>query len=68
MSVFTVKPFSTKSGCFAPTLYVDADRREAKKDKSLVPNAARELSGLGRFESWDFVSNVSELRTRKKRR
>lgn len=68
MTTFAVTPFSMRSGVNAPTIFVDADKKQAKEDRSIVPNLARAKSGLGRFESWDFNTNVVELRTHTKRR
>lgn len=68
MNTFAVTPLSMRTGGHAPTIFVDADRRQAKDDKSLVPNLAKAKSGLSRFKSWDFHTNVVEMRSQKKKR
>lgn len=68
MQTYAVTPFSLKNEANAPTIFVDADEREVKKDKTIVPTLARAKSGLGGFQGWDFETNVVKLRRQNKRR
>jgi len=56
--IFKVRPFNTKAGTFAPALYVDSQDKRGVD----VPPQARKMSGLGRFESWDFSSYMTKIR------
>ena len=68
MQTYAVTPSSMKNGENAPTIFVDADEREVKKDKTIVPTLARAKSGLGGFQNWDFETNIIKLRRRTKKR
>lgn len=57
--IFKIKPFSRKNYGFAPELYVDSQDKSGRD----VPKIARAMSGLGRFESWDFSTHVTRLKT-----
>lgn len=53
---FRVTPYNTNSGAKAPSLYVDCD------DEKNAPEQAKQLSGLARFENWNFNMFVTKIR------
>lgn len=59
--IFKVVPFSRKNYGYAPALYVDAEAKAPVKD---IAANAREMSGLGRFEDWDFHSHITKLKSK----
>jgi len=58
--IFKVKPFCTKTGNFAPALYVDVMNDSFPEKEAEA--GARELSGLSRFENWNFRSHITKVR------
>jgi hypothetical protein len=57
---FKVTPINKQTGAQAPSMIIEASR---DNDAAAI---AKSSSGLGRFESWSFHSNVKQLETNKR--